>query len=123
VAEVVGPDIELRVRTANEASPAPAAMDGAGWQALNAAIQSAWRDGGADGALTVAPYLVMGGTDLKHYEPVATDLYRFGFVPLAKEDFRRVHGIDERVPVEGYLGNIRFYYHLLRSAGGSGVTP
>jgi carboxypeptidase PM20D1 len=123
IAALVGPDVEVRALSANEASAAPSSMSGAGWQLLNASIQQAWHDVGgglsplAGDRLTVAPFLVMGGTDLKHYERIAKDQYRFGFLPMAKEDFRRLHGIDERVAVEALLGNIAFYHHLLRNAG------
>jgi carboxypeptidase PM20D1 len=127
VAQIVAAQgVEVRVLKANEASPAPSSMSGPGWQALDASIQAAWREAGDAGAgaensaLTVVPFLVMGGTDLKRYASIAGDQYRFGFVPMTKADFRRVHGIDERVPVAGYLDNIRFYSHLLRNAG---TTP
>ena len=48
----------------------------------------------------VAPALVMGGTDTKHYVPIADDSYRFTPMTLERSDTTRIHGLDERLSVE-----------------------
>ena len=64
----------------------------------------------------VAPALVLGGTDSKHYVDVAAHSFRFVPLRLAPEDLKRVHGTDERVSIDDYLDTIRFFAQLLRNA-------
>ncbi len=66
----------------------------------------------------VAPYLMSGGTDAKHWKSLG--IRSFGFAPLrlpADLDFTGLfHGVDERVPVDalefgarvfdGFLGRV-----------------
>lgn len=67
----------------------------------------------------VAPNLVVGGTDTKHYEKLSRDIYRFLPIHLKQDDLKRYHGIDERVGVEN-LGRIVVFYSqlILNAAGG-----
>lgn len=61
----------------------------------------------------VAPGLVLGGTDSRHFTGIAEDVYRF--VPLWMEagDVSRIHGIDERVGVDRHADAVRFYRRLI----------
>ena len=62
----------------------------------------------------VAPNLVLGGTDSRHYEGVARDVYRFSPYRFGPGDLARVHGIDERVGLDNHADAIRFYELLLQ---------
>ena len=66
--------------------------------------------------VVVAPGSTTGGTDVRHYESVSTDQYRFAPLLLRKSDndTARIHGVDERVSVENYNKAIVFYAELLR---------
>lgn len=66
--------------------------------------------------LVVAPYLVLGASDARHYTPVAEQVYRFMPLALADEDLKRVHGTNERIAVPDYIRMIRFYAQLIRNA-------
>jgi carboxypeptidase PM20D1 len=66
----------------------------------------------------VAPYLLMGGTDARQYEVIARDIYRFTPMRLRAGDQARMHGTDERIPVEAYREAIRFYRQLVLDAAG-----
>ncbi len=63
----------------------------------------------------VAPGLVIGGTDSKHYVKIADDSYRFLPMRLGPDDLKRIHGKDERVAVVNYAEIIHFYVQLLRN--------
>ncbi len=63
----------------------------------------------------VAPSLVVGGTDSKHYVKIAENSFRFIPMRLEKEDLKRIHGKDERISIENYGEIIRFYVQLLRN--------
>jgi carboxypeptidase PM20D1 len=67
--------------------------------------------------VVVAPSLVLGATDSRHFETLSDHVYRFMPLVLRKEDLGRVHGIDERVSVEGYGRAIAFYRRLIENSG------
>jgi carboxypeptidase PM20D1 len=64
----------------------------------------------------VSPYLLMGGTDSRHYAAISRDVYRISAVRLRGEDLERVHGTNERASVSDLQTNVRFYTALLREA-------
>ena len=63
----------------------------------------------------VAPYLMSGGTDAKHWERLG--IRSFGFTPLrlpADLDFTALfHGVDERVPVDALEFGARVFDRFL----------
>jgi carboxypeptidase PM20D1 len=61
----------------------------------------------------VAPYLVVGGTDSRHFSKLTSNVYRFIPVSLAEAELARLHGTNERVRVETYFEAIRFYRTLI----------
>lgn len=66
----------------------------------------------------VAPGLVIGGTDGRHYGRVASHVYRFVPFPLRPEDLPRLHGVDERLALEDLADGVRFYARLIESFNG-----
>ena len=66
--------------------------------------------------LVVAPTLVLGGTDSKHYAPIADNSYRFTPMTLGREDLTRIHGLNERLPAADYERVVEFYRALLRGS-------
>lgn len=105
------PQVELRVVEGREPS-ATSDPDSPSFRLLSRTIREVF-----PGA-AVAPTLVLGGTDSKHYGAVADQSFRFVPLRLAPEDLKRVHGTDERVAIDGYLDVIRFFVQLLRNAAG-----
>ncbi len=63
----------------------------------------------------VAPSLVIAGTDSRHYQSLAADVYRFTPMTLGPGDLARLHGTDERISIEGYRDCVRFYVQLLKN--------
>jgi carboxypeptidase PM20D1 len=66
----------------------------------------------------VAPSLVLGATDGRHYDKVADDVYRFFPFRLRPEDIKRIHGKDERIGIETLAEGVRFYRRFLGVAAG-----
>lgn len=64
----------------------------------------------------VAPFLTIGGTDAREYEPVTDGLYRFAPFVYGPDDLKLPHGIDERVAVASLPGAVRFYEQLVENA-------
>jgi carboxypeptidase PM20D1 len=64
--------------------------------------------------LPVVPYLVMGGTDAKHWATHSDRVFRFLAVPLRAGDLQRIHGMDERVGIGDFALGVEFFVRLLR---------
>jgi carboxypeptidase PM20D1 len=63
----------------------------------------------------VAPSVMLGATDARHYAPITKDTYRFMPWVLRPGDPPRIHGTDERIATSDYLRGVRFYHALLSS--------
>jgi carboxypeptidase PM20D1 len=65
----------------------------------------------------VAPNLLAGATDTKHYLHLSRNVYRFLPARITSEDLARLHGTNERVGIENYGEMVRFYAQLIRNGG------
>lgn len=66
------------------------------------------------GAIPVAPFLVLGMTDSRHYTALCGHIYRFSPVLITTADLERVHGNNERIPVAALGKMVQFYTLLIR---------
>ena len=66
--------------------------------------------------LIVAPYLVTGGTDAKHYTGLSDSIYRFAFNRFTPQTLERMHGINEQIAVRDYHDVVRFFRELILGA-------
>lgn len=64
----------------------------------------------------VAPGLVIAGTDSRHFEAIADQVYRFMPIRFGTEDLPRLHGTDERIAITQLADMVRFYHRLLTQA-------
>ncbi|MEE2677417.1 MAG: M20 family peptidase [Myxococcota bacterium] len=67
----------------------------------------------------VVPYLVVGGTDARHYGGLTRQIYRFLPFQLDPGSLRLMHGTDERLSIENLAGGVAFYAELLRRGAGA----
>jgi carboxypeptidase PM20D1 len=86
-----------------------ARTDAPGYQAIAKTIRQLQPD------VIVAPALMLGATDARHFDDVADNVYRFSPVRARPEDLPRFHGTNERISVANYTEMIQFYYQLLRN--------
>ena len=95
--------------------PSPVSpMDGPGYKAIQQTTRQVFTEG------VVAPGLMLGATDGRHFSIAADAIYRFSPVRAKPEDLPRFHGTNERVSIANYVEMIQFYHQLLRNAG---ATP
>ncbi len=68
--------------------------------------------------VVVAPTLMVGATDARHYAGLTKNIYRF--IPLRAEesDLDRVHGTNERLSKHNYHEMIFFYSKLIKRSAG-----
>ncbi len=64
----------------------------------------------------VAPWLVVGATDSRHYAKLSGNIYRFVPIRMDPGDTRRFHGTDERISVDNYENCVRFFMQLIRNS-------
>ncbi|MGD6966441.1 M20 family peptidase [Rossellomorea vietnamensis] len=64
----------------------------------------------------IAPYLMVAGSDAKHYDSVADNTYRFLPVQITSEDLNRMHGTNEHVSTENYLNAVKFYVEFVKES-------
>jgi acetylornithine deacetylase/succinyl-diaminopimelate desuccinylase-like protein len=70
-----------------------------------------------DPEMTVVPYLSTGGTDSAHLRRIGVNCYGILPFPMQQSDEERMHGHDERVPVESLHFGVRLIYEsILRVA-------
>lgn len=70
----------------------------------------------------VAPGIVIGATDARHYREISSHVYRFSPVRAGKDDLARFHGTNERLGVDNYLEAVRFYVQLARNGAAPAQT-
>ena len=63
----------------------------------------------------VAPYLMLGASDSKHYRQLTKNIFRFIPLRLRKNDLNRIHGTDERINIANFQECIRFYMQLIKN--------
>ena len=68
------------------------------------------------GDTIVAPGLVLGATDSRHFAGICDNIFRFVPYKLGKNDTDRIHGIDERIAIKDYLNMIQFYAKLIKNS-------
>lgn len=95
--------------TASEPSPV-SSTDATGFQMIQRTIRQLFPE------VLVAPALVVGATDSRHYVRLTNNIYRFSTLRVRPEDRARLHGINERTSVKDYAGCVKFYYHLIRNS-------
>ena len=69
----------------------------------------------------VVPYLVVGGTDARHYAVLTSNLYRFGPFVYDLDDSRRIHATDERISLSNLANGVRFYRQLIANSQSGGT--
>jgi carboxypeptidase PM20D1 len=94
-------------------SPGSSSVDTFGYETINRSIKEIFPE------VIVAPNLVIGATDSRHYYPISDAIYRFVPFYLNKNNITTFHGIDEHLAVEDYKNSIRFYKRLIVNATSS----
>ncbi len=82
-----------------------------GWKVLSAVA------GKVTGA-PVAPGLVTAGTDSRHLQSVASDVYRFQPMEFSLKDIEMIHGTNEHLTLKNLEQCVQFYARLIATAAG-----
>ncbi len=82
-------------------------ISGRPYQILNRSIRETFP------GTIVAPGLMLGATDSRHFEAISENIFKFSPVRATSEDLPRFHGTNERISIKNYAEMIRFYHQLL----------
>lgn len=71
----------------------------------------------------VLPYLMVGGTDSCHYEPVCDNIYRIAPFLVTDEELKTTHGTNERISLYNLLRGREFFRRIIIDYPSSAIEP
>ena len=110
VKTVANPGIKVEKAAGFSEASKVAAIDAPGFAFINRTLRQLHAD------VVVAPGLMLGATDSRHFAAVADNIYKFSPVRAAPEDLKRFHGTNERISTANYVEMIQFYHQLIGNA-------
>jgi len=104
------PRVQVSFLEAGRSEPSPVSdAGGAAFAVLERTIHEASPGQG----IVVVPWLVVAGTDAKHYSGRSRNVFRYIHVRVDDDASTRIHGTDERITVENYLSAVDFFRRLI----------
>ena len=100
-------DLDFEVLLQRDASPV-SDIHSAAYAFIEKTIRAHFPDAG------VAPYLIMGGTDCRHFHALTDTALRFAPVRMTNEQNASCHAVDENVTVSALVEGVHFYKRLLK---------
>lgn len=111
VEELVGPDVSVAPFGEISAEPSRFSSTGSdGWAVLKRSIEESFPDA------IVAPWVMSGGTDSRHFRDFAGDVYGFNGFTGDLESLGRIHGTGERIRISDAESAVSFFCRLIRNA-------
>ncbi len=102
-------DENVEIRLVSWQSPSVVSQTGdEPWNRLKSAISAAYP------GVLVSPYLMLAGSDSRHYGEISEHVYRFSAMPLSKEQRGLIHNANERIPVSYIKNYVRFFAQVIR---------
>ena len=100
------PDVTCEYTVCQEASPY-ASTESEAWKKVEKATGGTWTDA------IVSPYLMIAGSDSRHFSRICRDVYKFSAMHLTKEERGLIHNDNERIPVEKIDKCVEFFHRLI----------
>ena len=101
-------DLEFEVLLSRDASPV-SDIHSAAYGFVEKTIRAHFPDAG------VAPYLIMGGTDCRHFHALSDTALRFAPVRMSNAQNASCHAVDENVTLSALVEGVAFYKRLLKN--------
>lgn len=101
------PLVETSVLLPGEPSPV-SKMDDGRFATLGQVVHGSYPDA------IVTPYVVMGGTDARHFARISDGVYRFSPFTLSRAERASMHAVNEALPLASLEKGVDFYTRLAR---------
>ena len=98
---------KIQVLNGREASPISPIQSEA-FKTLETTILDLWPDA------VVSPYLMIAGTDSRHFHAICENVLRFAPMEITKEELNLIHSNNERIPVDSVIKCVECYVKLIR---------
>ncbi|MCD6577519.1 MAG: M20 family peptidase [Anaerolineaceae bacterium] len=67
--------------------------------------------------VAVAPFTFLAATDSRYYQPICKNIYKFSPILMTPEDRSGIHGVNERIRVDGLGKMVVFFTRLMKVWG------
>ncbi len=108
------PLVKMRMLLPGEPSPV-SEIQGEQFMVLSRTIGEVYPDA------VVVPYIVLGGTDARHYAQVSKHVYRFSPYEFSKAERASMHAVNESISIASLAKGVEFYIRLIKRAGQEAV--
>ncbi|GMQ84938.1 MAG: M20 family peptidase [Acidimicrobiia bacterium] len=113
VDRLVGPDLSAAPFGEMRAEPSRfSSTESAAWAVLTRSIEETYPEA------IVAPWVMSGATDSRHFRDFAGDVYGFNGFSGTLESISRIHGTGERIRASDAESAVSFFCRLIRNAQG-----
>ncbi len=100
-------DLKIEILTARDASPV-CDITSPEYSYLCECIRQHYTDCG------VSPYVIMGGTDCRHFHAISENAFRFSPVRMTTAQSGSCHAVDENVSVDALAEGVEFFIRFLK---------
>ena len=102
-------DENVKVSVINGVDPSVISRtDCEAYERVRSTVAETWQD------TIVTPYLMVAGSDSRHWGEISDKVYRFSAMALSKEERGMIHGNDERIPVETIVRTVEFFARIMK---------
>ena len=80
------------------------------YERVRSTVAETWQDA------IVSPYLMVAGSDSRHWGEISDKVYRFSAMALSKEERGMIHGNNERIPFATISRTVEFFYRIMKKS-------
>ena len=102
-------NVEVSVINGNDPSVI-SRTDCEAYDRVRSSVAETWQDA------IVTPYLMVAGSDSRHWGEISDKVYRFSAMALTKEERGYIHGNNERIPFATISRTVEFFERLMRKS-------
>ncbi|MDR3152035.1 MAG: M20/M25/M40 family metallo-hydrolase [Bifidobacteriaceae bacterium] len=103
------PQIEVEAIMKND--PAPISdVGGVQWKLLEKALHK------SHGDVLATPYIMLGGSDARHYSKICKTTYRFSPFYMGKDQRSSLHGFNEYLQIDNFIKGVEFYKEIIKGS-------
>ena len=102
-------DTKVNISVINGNNPSVVSRtDCEAYERLKSAVAETWQEA------IVSPYLMVAGSDSRHWGAISDKVYRFSAMALSKEERASIHGNNEKIPVATITKTVEFFTRIMK---------